>query len=109
MGPPSTLHDRVVFVSNVSRDSDGTLQSADISPELELTTVTAVYAMARTERFTEARGDDNPSRVSTDEVAYTVDLISSVATDSEGRPRGFGTALFASEKDAASAVGTYNG
>ena len=68
MGPPSTLHDRVVFVSNVSRDSGGTLQSADISPELELTTVTAVYAMARTERFTEARGDDNPSRVSTEKV-----------------------------------------
>ena len=34
---------------------------------------------------------------------------SSVATDSEGRPRGFGTALFAAEKDAATAVNNYHG
>ena len=32
----------------------------------------------------------------------------SVATDVDGRPRGFGTALFATEKDAAKAVTMYN-
>lgn len=38
----------------------------------------------------------------------TLTMFSSVATDPDGRPRGFGTALFATEADAAKAVVMFN-
>ncbi|WVR03278.1 hypothetical protein IAU60_000269 [Kwoniella sp. DSM 27419] len=72
LGPPSTLHDRVIFVSNLPLS----MQWQDLKDLLR--------------------------------PAGTI-IRADVATDGNGRPRGFGTALFASEGDAARAVGMFNG
>ncbi|OCF33134.1 hypothetical protein I316_05179 [Kwoniella heveanensis BCC8398] len=67
LGPPETLHDRVIFVSNLPLS----MQWQDLKDLLR----PAGHII---------RAD--------------------VATDTDGRPRGFGTALFAAEADAARAV-----
>ncbi|KAK1921316.1 hypothetical protein DB88DRAFT_468638 [Papiliotrema laurentii] len=71
MGPPSTLHDRVVFVSKLPLS----MQWQELKDLLR------------------------PAGLI---------IRADVATDSEGRPRGFGTALFATEQDAAKAVVMFN-
>ncbi|WWD05954.1 hypothetical protein V865_004039 [Kwoniella europaea PYCC6329] len=71
LGPPETLHDRVIFVSNLPLS----IQWQDLKDLLR--------------------------------PAGTI-IRADVATDANGRPRGFGTALFASEGDAARAVTMFN-
>ncbi|WVQ93950.1 hypothetical protein IAU59_001028 [Kwoniella sp. CBS 9459] len=71
LGPPETLHDRVIFVSNLPLS----MQWQDLKDLLR----PAGHII---------RAD--------------------VATDHEGRPRGFGTALFAAEAEAARAVTMFN-
>ncbi|WVW81670.1 hypothetical protein I302_103665 [Kwoniella bestiolae CBS 10118] len=71
LGPPDTLHDRVIFVSNLPLS----VQWQDLKDLLR--------------------------------PAGTI-IRADVATDANGRPRGFGTALFASEGDAARAVTLFN-
>ena len=71
MGPPATLHDRVVFVSNLPLH----MQWQELKDLLR------------------------PAGII---------IRADVATDADGRPRGFGTALFATEKDATKAVAMYN-
>ncbi|ODO09084.1 hypothetical protein I350_02683 [Cryptococcus amylolentus CBS 6273] len=71
LGPPSTLHDRVIFVSNLPMS----MQWQDLKDMLR--------------------------------PAGTI-IRADVATDSHGKPRGFGTALFATEADATRAVALFN-
>ncbi|WWD22840.1 hypothetical protein CI109_107334 [Kwoniella shandongensis] len=71
LGPPETLHDRVIFVSNLPLS----MQWQDLKDLLR--------------------------------PAGTI-IRADVATDPNGRPRGFGTALFAVEADAARAVEMFN-
>ncbi|WWC66945.1 uncharacterized protein I206_100852 [Kwoniella pini CBS 10737] len=71
LGPPETLHDRVIFVSNLPLS----IQWQDLKDLLR--------------------------------PAGTI-IRADVATDASGRPRGFGTALFASVEDAARAVTMFN-
>ncbi|KAK8844608.1 hypothetical protein IAR55_006455 [Kwoniella newhampshirensis] len=71
LGPPNTLHDRVIFVSNLPLS----MQWQDLKDLLR--------------------------------PAGTI-IRADVATDYNGRPRGFGTALFAIEADAARAVEMFN-
>ena len=71
MGPPSTLHDRVVFVSNLPLH----MQWHELKDLLR------------------------PAGLI---------IRADVATDGDGRPRGFGTALFGTEADALAAVNMFN-
>ncbi|OXB37861.1 telomere maintenance protein [Cryptococcus neoformans] len=71
LGPPSTLHDRVIFVSNLPLS----MQWQDLKDMLR--------------------------------PAGTI-IRADVATDAHGKPRGFGTALFATEADATRAVLLFN-
>ncbi|WRT63540.1 uncharacterized protein IL334_000445 [Kwoniella shivajii] len=71
LGPPNTLHDRVIFVSNLPLS----VQWQDLKDLLR--------------------------------PAGTI-IRADVATDANGRPRGFGTALFVHEADAARAVAMFN-
>ncbi|WWC57933.1 uncharacterized protein I303_100468 [Kwoniella dejecticola CBS 10117] len=71
LGPPETLHDRVIFVSNLPLS----IQWQDLKDLLR--------------------------------PAGTI-IRADVATDASGRPRGFGTALFAEVEDAARAVTMFN-
>ncbi|WWC85695.1 uncharacterized protein L201_000561 [Kwoniella dendrophila CBS 6074] len=71
LGPPGTLHDRVIFVSNLPLS----VQWQDLKDLLR--------------------------------PAGTI-IRADIATDASGKPRGFGTALFASEGDAAKAVSMLN-
>ena len=99
MGPPSTLHDRVVFVSKVSEN--------DPPQRWTLRIAAPEYAMARAEGPLASGRFDHSGRVSFQRRSR-LGADCSVATDSEGRPRGFGTALFATEQDAAKAVVMFN-
>lgn len=109
LGPPSTLHDRVIFVSNVSRsvifdfavDADRqtqlplSMQWQDLKDMLR-----PAGTIIRAELvfyFSFIRG-----------VYFDADSGKSVATDAHGKPRGFGTALFATEADATRAVLLFN-
>lgn len=69
--------------------------------------------MARSERHVKARGNHYSSRVGfyfsfIRGEYFDADSSESVATDAHGKPRGFGTALFATEADATRAVLLFN-
>lgn len=74
--------------------------------------VAFVDAMARSERYVKACGNHHSSRVGFHfpfvKEYFGTDSSKSVATDAHGKPRGFGTALFATEADATRAVLLFN-
>jgi hypothetical protein len=65
--------------------------------------------MARTQGFVASSRADHSRRVSSRLDIVERQLTSSVLTNAEGRPRGFGTALFGAVEDAARAVSMFNG